>query len=47
MGAVAIFLGFGGILYHNYNKEPSKTVLKILRPLHYGAGLVSGFRFGS
>ena len=30
VGALMVIIGFGGILYYNYNKEPAEVVLVIL-----------------
>ena len=37
IGALIIRIGFGGILYCNYNKEPPKTLF-LLRPLQSSLG---------
>ena len=37
IGAGTIRIGFGGIVYYNYNKEPPKSG----RPRHYGFDVVS------
>ena len=35
IGALIIRMGFWGILYCNYNKEPLKRCRELFRPLYY------------
>ena len=32
VGALRIRIGYRGIIFYNYNKEPPKTLFKLLRP---------------